>query len=149
MDESEMNELMVQPTIEALIAATTSEDGTQLGAAIQMVLATDEARLVPVAIGLARVAGPHAATVWFRLGQRINDGLSGMATPGPVGQADPADVSAYVKMVNLIYRHALDDDRQQEVYQQWAECDPPMRAAAIVELMSMAAMARHYDWEKK
>jgi hypothetical protein len=132
MNDDEMNELMVQPTVDALIAATVSRDATQIGAAIEMVVATDEVQLVPVAIGLARVAGPHAATVWARLGAEMN-----------------GEVEEYVAMVNLIYQHAMAEADRQEVDERWAECASPMRAAAVIELMSMAAMSRHYRWQSK
>jgi hypothetical protein len=132
MNDSEIDELLVLPTVEALIAATVSEDGTQIGAAVQMISAsTEHAHLIAVAIGLAQVAGPNAAAVWQRLGEEIS-----------------GSISAYVEMVDLIYRHAVAGTAtEDEVRRQWALCDHPMRIAAIIELMSMAAMARHYRWQ--
>lgn len=134
MNDDDIDDLLIQPTVEALVAATASEDGTQLVAAVQIISASsDHHKLLAVAIGLARVAGPNAAAVWQRLGEEIG-----------------GEIASYVELVGLVYRQASSESADDvEMRRQWALADAPMRIAAVIELMSMAAMSRHYRWEVK
>jgi hypothetical protein len=145
MDDSEIDQLFVEATVDALIEAVL-DPGPETPAAFQLLIesglnAGGEAQMLAVAVGLARAAGPDAAAAWLHAAQLMN-----FDNPR-IGAEARSEVRAYADLLTALYGHAVHGDVSfSGVWDRWEDGGPPAQVAAVHDLMFMAAKTRQDGW---